>query len=97
MFENAPFFKVVFVRPEIEAIAKDTVKDTVSDTIKDTISDTQMQILALVTENSRITIKAISKEVGINERNVKKNIKELKDLNLIDRIGTNRSGNWEVK
>jgi biotin operon repressor len=42
-------------------------------------------------------VKAISSELGINERNVKKNIKALKDVGFIERVGSDRSGHWVVK
>ncbi|MDR1247138.1 MAG: winged helix-turn-helix transcriptional regulator [Clostridiales Family XIII bacterium] len=79
------------------SIAKDTVNDTVNDTHSDTVNDTQNQILKLLASNPRITVKAISSELGINERNVKKNIKALKDVEFIERVGSDRSGHWVVR
>jgi ATP-dependent DNA helicase RecG len=77
-----------------------TLKDTVNtakDTVKDTVTDTQNQILKLLAENSRMTIKTMSAKLGINERNVKKNIKTLKNTGIIERIGSDKSGHWAVK
>jgi ATP-dependent DNA helicase RecG len=76
---------------------KDTVKDTVKDTHSDTLNDTQNQILDLLMSNQRMTVKAISTELEINERNVKKNIKVLKDAGYIERAGSDRSGHWIMK
>jgi predicted HTH transcriptional regulator len=45
----------------------------------------------------QITAKAISVELGINERNVKKNIQTLKKAEIIERIGSDKSGQWIVK
>jgi len=78
-------------------IAKDTVKDTVKDTIKDTANGVQGKMLALLSENPRMTAKKISLELGINERNVKKNIKALKDAGLVKRVGAAKGGYWVVK
>jgi predicted HTH transcriptional regulator len=44
-----------------------------------------------------MTAKSISAELGISERNVKRNIKALKDAGLIERAGSDRSGHWVVK
>ena len=74
-----------------------TAKDTVKDTHSDTVNDTQNQILNLLMSNPRMTVKAISTELEINERNVKKNIKVLKDAGYIERVGSDRSGHWIVK
>jgi len=89
---------------------KDTVKDTVrtpKDTVKDTVKipkdtvnaekDTQVIILRLLSDNPQITVEAISAELGINERNVKKNIKTLKDTGQIERAGSDKRGYWVVK
>jgi ATP-dependent DNA helicase RecG len=82
---------------------KDTVKDTVrtpKDTVKDTVNaekDTQVIILRLLSDNPQITVEAISAELGINERNVKKNIKTLKDTGQIERAGSDKRGYWVVK
>ena len=73
------------------------VKDTVNDTLNDTVNDTQNQILNLFALNPRMTVKVISAELKINERNVKKNIKVLKDAGYIERVGSDRSGYWIVK
>ena len=74
----------------------DIVKDTVKDTIKDTINVNQQKILEILTVNPRITAKTLSDELGINERNIKKNIKSLKDSGHLTRIGSNKTGHWEV-
>jgi predicted HTH transcriptional regulator len=42
-------------------------------------------------------LKTFCVELKINERNVKKNIKELKNIGLIERTGSIRRGYWVVK
>ena len=49
-----------------------TEKDTVNDTHSDTVNDTQNLILSLLTLDPQMTVKAISAELEINERDVKK-------------------------
>jgi predicted HTH transcriptional regulator len=44
-----------------------------------------------------MTAREIAPELGINERNTKKNIKVLRDAGLLARIGASRGGHWEVK
>jgi ATP-dependent DNA helicase RecG len=77
-------------------VVVDTIKDTKRDTINIPTNETQKRLLAMMAENSRITVKTISMELGINERNVKSNIRILKDAGLVERIGTNRGGYWIV-
>jgi ATP-dependent DNA helicase RecG len=78
------------------SVASDTKKDTKRDTINIPTNETQKRLLAMMAENPRITVKAISMELGINERNVKNNIKILKDAGLVKRIGANKGGCWVV-
>ena len=93
LFEVSPGEVSVTFFIDNSTVAKDTVKDT----LNDTVNDTQNQILNLLTLNPRMTVKAISAELEINERNVKKNIKVLKDAGYIERVGSDRSGHWIVK
>ena len=82
------------------SVAFDTIniaKDTIKDTVKDTVNGVQGKMLALLSENPRMTAKKISLELGINERNVKKNIKALKEAGLVERVGAAKGGHWEVK
>jgi len=78
-------------------VPSDTASDTAKDTVKDTVNDTQKKILNLLAETPRMTVKELSAEIGINERNIKKNIKVLKDARLLDRVGSDKSGYWAVK
>ncbi|MCL2664048.1 MAG: putative DNA binding domain-containing protein [Defluviitaleaceae bacterium] len=66
-------------------------------TINITINETQKQIIRFMKENPKITIKALSEKTRISERNIKSNIKTLKDEGLIDRIGANKNGSWVAK
>jgi ATP-dependent DNA helicase RecG len=97
LFEVSPGEISVTFFIDSDSIAKDTANDTRIDTVNDTVNDTQNRILKLLAANSRITAKTISAELGINERNVKKNIKALKDVGFIERFGSDRSGHWVVK
>jgi len=54
------------------------------------------KILALLRSNSRITQKEIISETGLSRRGVEWNLKELKKAGRIRRIGSDRSGNWEM-
>lgn len=60
-------------------------------------NETREKILRMIKRNPYITIKKISEEIGITERNIKEHITALKTANLIKRIGTPRAGYWEVR
>ena len=60
------------------------------------LSETQENILKLIRKNSRITQKEISNNLGINITTVARNLKDLKNKNVINRIGSNKNGQWEL-
>ncbi|MBS3771147.1 MAG: winged helix-turn-helix transcriptional regulator [Bacteroidales bacterium] len=60
------------------------------------ISDRQKEVLHIIEENPRITIDEISKIMKINRSAVQKHIEKLKEKDVITRIGSQKSGYWEI-
>ena len=60
------------------------------------LSDTQLSIISLLKTTSQITLKEIATKVGINQATVSRNINKLKQLGLIERIGSDKTGFWKV-
>jgi ATP-dependent DNA helicase RecG len=86
-------FSVIFYRPDI-SISDDGIGDSIGENIG--ANETQRQIIAIMSENSKISAKAIALEIGIAPRNVEANIKILKQAKIIDRVGTPKGGYWVV-
>jgi ATP-dependent DNA helicase RecG len=53
-------------------------------------------ILSVIADNSKITQKDISAKTGLSTRTVSREIKSLRDSGIIRRIGSDRSGYWEL-
>ena len=85
-------FLVILYKEKIN----NTVKDTVKDTVKIKISKNQKTILELITLKNDITAEELVDRVGINLRNIKLNISKLKAKGLIQRIGSDKGGFWEI-
>jgi fido (protein-threonine AMPylation protein) len=62
---------------------------TVNGTVKSTVFD-------LIKANNTITATEISEQLGISLRTVKRKIKELKDKNIIERVGSDKTGYWQI-
>ncbi len=75
-----------------------TISSTNNSTIDSTVrlSKTQVAILTLIKENKYITTTEISNKLNKELSTIKKSIKVLKDAGILARIGTNRSGHWEI-
>ena len=60
------------------------------------LSEIQKNIMKLIRNNDRITQMDITSKLGINKTTVTRNLKILKEKNLIKRIGSNKNGRWEI-
>ena len=94
MFEMDKFFRVIFYRDPRYSLKK--LSDTVEKTVVKTVEKTVMKILALIKENPKITQKELIAEIGLTRRGIEWNIKKLKSDGLLRRIGSARSGHWEI-
>jgi len=70
--------------------------DTLNDTVKpqnDTVNDT---VFNLITQNNKITAVEISELLNISLSTVKRKIKKLKEKNIIERVGSDKTGYWKI-
>lgn len=70
--------------------------ETVNDTVKqsaDTVNDT---VFSLIKANSHITSGEIAEKMGIGIATAKRQIKKLKESGAIKRIGSDKTGYWQI-
>ena len=60
------------------------------------VNETQLKIITLLSENPQITAKKLSELLGITKRRVESNLKKLKELKLIKRVGATKNGHWVI-
>ncbi|MEE3467638.1 MAG: helix-turn-helix domain-containing protein [Eubacterium sp.] len=60
------------------------------------LSENEKSVYLQVMENGSQTAKQISDNTGIPKRTVERALKRLKDNGIIVRIGSSRSGRWEL-
>lgn len=58
--------------------------------------DLEKQILDLISENTKITVVKLAEILETNDKKIKRTLKELQDKKFLERIGTNRSGEWKI-
>ena len=61
------------------------------------LTETQKSIINLMLDSPTITQETLSKLLGISIRTIQRNIKVLIDLELIERTGATKKGEWIVK
>ncbi len=69
---------------------------TVNDTVNDTVNGTVKTILALIEQNPSITYGEMAEKTGKSRRTISRLITELKERNIITRIGSDKSGYWKI-
>jgi len=70
--------------------------EPVNDTVKtpnDTVNDT---VFSLIKQDSKITATEISERLNMSLSTVKRKIKELKKLRIVERIGSDKTGHWKI-
>ena len=60
------------------------------------LQKTERSILLCLKEDQGLTQKAIAEKLNLTEQYVRKMIKRLKDMNLISRVGSNKTGYWKI-
>ena len=54
------------------------------------------ELVALVKENPKVTILQMATTLGVTSQTVKRDLAKLKQDQLIRRVGSDKSGYWEV-
>ena len=63
----------------------------------ESFNNTENKIIELIKSNKYITQPEIAKILNLSENCIYKNLKILKNKNLISRIGANKNGYWEIR
>ena len=61
------------------------------------LNDSQKRVYLLLRENPRRTIKDLVNDSSLSDGYVRKILNQLKDLQVITRVGSNKNGYWDVK
>lgn len=61
------------------------------------LNKTQRKVIELIKTNSNSTIEEMAKCVGVETRTIERNIKSLKEKEIIERVGADKNGHWVVK
>lgn len=60
------------------------------------LSDTQKRIVNILLSDKYLSAVKIAEQLGLGSRSIEKNIKKLKELGILVRHGSPKSGYWEV-
>lgn len=90
---------IQFIAAEDRAIRSATYKVTerVTEQVTETLDEKSLQILALISEDPAYTSTTIAEKLSISRKTVSQRLKELKEKGIIERIGSDRKGYWNIK
>jgi len=92
-------FMVIFYRKtdeELLNLTGENKNNSANDTENGTQIDTKKLILNLLEKTPDITQKELSEKTNISLRTVKRIIQQLKEKDIIERIGSDRKGYWKI-
>jgi ATP-dependent DNA helicase RecG len=89
---NGLWVEFYFNKVESKDLEKDLKRD-----LEKSLNQSQIKIVEHIKKNPNITQAELSKRIGINEKNIRNNIKKLKEQGKLQRIGGAKGGHWKVK
>lgn len=89
------YFGITFIRPDLQEMSVEQRIEKYH-RLGDRLSDSQAKILKFIKDNPNVSIPELAEKIKISTTAIEKNIKKLKDVGIIKRIGSAKSGYWEV-
>ena len=72
------------------------VAENVTDASQKTSQKTSQKIIDLIKEDPYISTSKMAEIIGVDRRNIARNIKKLKEQGAVRRVGPDKGGFWEV-
>ncbi len=95
--ENSPS-KTIVTLPLVRKIQKNMVNvgANVGVNVGVNVGANAKRLLGLIFENPSVSAVAASEILGISKRQAERLFSQLKELNLIERIGPDKGGHWKI-
>lgn len=68
----------------------------ISDGVSDRLVENQKKMLLLIAKKHQISKRELSESIGISETNISKHLKSLREIGVLNRIGSNKKGHWQI-
>jgi predicted HTH transcriptional regulator len=82
------------INPTVKATTNATTNATINATIK--LTDSQKKILEKILSNPIITQIEIAEQLNLHRVSVTRSITKLQKLGVLKRVGSNKTGYWEI-
>ena len=100
-FRTDEFILKITVPKVAENVQKQTGNVTendgkVAENVTDASQKTSQKIIDLIKENPYISTTKMAEIIGVDRRNIARNIKKLKEQGAVRRVGPDKGGFWEI-
>jgi len=68
----------------------------INEPVNEPVNDRQKEIISLIHQNNSISINELSKICKVGRETIKRDLNKLKNMNLIQRIGPDKGGYWQI-
>ena len=89
-------FKVIFRKEKGETLDNTEFTEKFTERFTEKFTESEQKILDELIKNPYITQTQLSELIGISKRSIIKNMKSLKEKNIIQRVGSDRKGYWKI-
>jgi len=98
MGESTPFieFMLGIIYKSLEDYIQESQKNVPKNVLKNVPKDRLSKVLKLIKENNNITIAELSAKLNVTDKTIKRDISKLKNEHKIQRVGSSKSGYWQV-
>ncbi|MBR0118084.1 MAG: winged helix-turn-helix transcriptional regulator, partial [Prevotella sp.] len=83
-------------RVDINVTEKVNTTENVTDASQKTSQKTSQKIIDLIKEDPYISTSKMAEIIGVDRRNIARNIKKLQEQGIVRRVGPDKGGFWEV-
>ena len=93
--ESEGFWFIFYRNNSNNVTTNDTINVTTNDTIK--MSELEMLILSEIQKDNHVTRDKLASISGRTSRTIQRALDSLKSKGIIERVGSNKTGNWKIK
>ena len=94
-FRTDDFILKITVPKVIERVSVNVIEKAI-ETSQKTSQKTPQKIMDLVREDPYISTTKMAEIIGIDRRNIARNIKKLQEQGIVRRVGPDKGGFWEI-
>ena len=83
-------------RVDVNVTEKVDATENVTENVTDASQKTSQKIIDLIKEDPYISTTKMAEIIGVDRRNIARNIKKLQEQGVVRRVGPDKGGFWEV-